>query len=394
MRFRFADTIETTPMISQAPTQSTTCYSPRMGIFLAVCVMALSACAPFPGSTATPTNAVHIPQDIISRIDASLSNLAETESFSGSVLIAQGDTVLLRKGYGMADIESGEPNSPHTRFRIYSITKEFTATAILILQAQGKLNVQDHICEYIVDCPAAWQEITIHHLLTHTSGISDQSFFERILGRQGEQFTPVELVAVFKDTPLDFEPGAEFRYSNPGYMVLGYVIEQVSGQSYEEFLQEHILSPLSLFNTGYDHLESDVATGYSSYGIEARSIDTSVPYSAGGLYSTVEDLYRWIQAFHTDQYFSRDLFAPLFTPFISAPSEDHFAQDASYGYGWVIGERNSHRLIGHTGSYYGFCGFLEYYPDEQITIVVLSNLEYWNSPSAFTLPSELIFEEE
>jgi len=340
---------------------------------------------------ACTTNHKSIPKEVLSEIDTSISDLAENKRFSGSILIAQGDQVLLSKGYGQADIERGEPNTPQTRFRIYSVTKGFTATAILILQDQGTLNVQDHLCEYIVDCPAAWQEITIHHILTHTSGISDKIFFEKIAGRQEEQFTPAELIALFKDAPLDFQPGQEWRYSNPGYILLGYIIEQVSGQTYEEFLQEHIFSPLNLLNTGYDHMENGVATGYSSYGYKARAIDTSQPYSAGGLYSTVEDLYHWVQAFQTDHYFSKKVFASLLVPFVPAPSEEHFSKDMSYGYGWMIGERNGHRLVGHTGSYYGFCSFLEYYPDEQISIIVLSNLECWNSLSAFTLPSEIIF---
>lgn len=337
------------------------------------------------------TTTKRIPVEVVSEIDARISKMTEQSSFSGSILIAQDDQVLLSKGYGQADIESGEPITPQTRFRIYSVTKGFTAAAILILQDQGRLKVQDRLCEYIADCPAAWQEITIHHLLTHTSGISDRIFFEKIAGRQEEQFTPAELIALFKDAPLDFQPGQEWRYSNPGYILLGYIIEQVSGQTYEEYLQEHIFSPLNLLNTGYDHMENGIATGYSSFGYEARTIDTSHPYSAGGLYSTVEDLYHWIQAFQTDQYFSKKTFDPQFTPLVPAPSEEHFSEDMSYGYGWMIGERLGHLLVGHTGSYYGFCSFLEYYPDEKVSIIVLSNLECWNSLSAFTLPSEIIF---
>lgn len=356
-----------------------------LSLYVIVVLSMLTSCTTVPEK---------IPEEVILEVDATMSEMAEQKRFSGSILIAQGDQILLSKGYGMADVESGQPNSPQTRFRICSITKEFTATVILILQDQGKLNVQDPICQYLADCPAAWQEISIHHLLTHTSGISDKVFFEKIAGRQEERFAPVELIALFSDAPLDFEPGKEYRYSNPGYILLGYIIEQVSGQSYEEFLHESILSRLNLLNTGYEHMVNDVATGYSSYGHKARFYDNSHPYSAGGLYSTVEDLYFWNQAFQTDPYFSKDAFAPLFTPFVPVPLEDEFATEESYGYGRMIGQRNGHRIIGHTGSYYGFAGFHEYYPDEQITIIVLSNQDYWASPSAFTLPSEIIFSEE
>jgi CubicO group peptidase (beta-lactamase class C family) len=362
-----------------------------LGIGLLFVLYTLAACSIAPKK---------IPDAAIAEIDTAIGEMAEKRRFSGTILIAQDDQVLLSKGYGQADLESGKPNTPETRFRIGSITKGFTATAILILQEQGKLSVQEHVCAYIPDCPAAWQAITIHHLLTHTSGLSDRTFFTEILpGRHEEHFTPGALIDLFRDVPLDFEPGREYRYSNTGYMLLGYMLEQVSGQAYEAFLQEHIFAPLNLANTGYDHMVNEVATCYSSYGDKARFYDTSFMYSAGGLYSTVEDLYRWLQALRTDSYFSQAAFAALFTPFVSIPSEDTYVLDAygqetNYGYGWIIGETDHHRLVGHDGSYFGFFGIQRYYPDDHITIIMLSNMDYWAAPSAFTLPGKIIFEKE
>jgi CubicO group peptidase (beta-lactamase class C family) len=197
----------------------------KLAFLFLVIVLLLPACARQPGSFGPDP-------DRVARLDEILSRMAADETFSGSVLITQDGEVLLSRGYGSADRELGISNTPQTRFRLGSVTKQFTAMAILILQSQGRLNVQDPICSYIEDCPAAWEDITIHHLLTHTSGIT------YMVGNSGSlPITPAELIALFKESPLDFQPGEGFSYSNCGYWVLGTIIEQVSGQSYEDFIQ-------------------------------------------------------------------------------------------------------------------------------------------------------------
>jgi CubicO group peptidase (beta-lactamase class C family) len=197
-----------------------------------------------------------------------LANMSSQQLFSGSVLISQHGQVLLSKGYGMADRAQKTPNGPQTRFGIGSNTKQFTAAAILLLQVRGKLKVTDLICKYIPDCPSAWSVITIKELLTHTSGIIDYvNTLSDFVGYAGPPLTPLQITAHFRDLPLEFVPGTTWKYSNSGYFLLGYIIEQVSGVSYETFLQNNILTPLHLGDTGYNHNSNGMAVGYVGAGL-------------------------------------------------------------------------------------------------------------------------------
>ncbi len=262
----------------------------------------LLACAPVESPTATP-----IPQDVISSIDAYLDDLAKEGAFSGSVLIAQGDSVLLSAGYGMADVENDVPNTPETRFRLGSVTKQFTAMAVLILQAQGKLDLEEQACSHIPECPDDWKEITIHELLTHSSGLPDSWQFYADKNKPDVSYSPEEISGWCKDAPLDFEPGDRFSYSNTGYLLLGYLVEEVSGQPYEAFPRQEIFDPLEMMNTVYAHGDTDLAVGYSSNGLEAGFMNPSLAYAAGGLYSTVQDLYGWDRSFYTEELLPREL---------------------------------------------------------------------------------------
>ena len=194
----------------------------------------------------SPTFAV---EDTASKIDKVLNDLTEREAFTGAVLVARNGEVLLRQGYGLADRERNIPNTPQTKYRLGSITKQFTAMAILMLQAQDKLNVQDPICRYISECPITWQDITIHHLLTHTSGIPNLTDFHDYQATKATPSPPEQTIARFKDKPLGFPPGEQWSYSNSGYIVLGHIIEQASGLSYEAFLQQYIFEPLQMKDT-------------------------------------------------------------------------------------------------------------------------------------------------
>ena len=310
--------------------------------------------------------------DRVTQLDELLSRMAEDETFSGSVLIAQEDEVLLNRGYGSADREQGIPNTPQTRFFVGSVTKQFTAMAILILQSQGRLDVQDPICRYIEDCPAAWEDITIYHLLTHTSGMvvmpENSSYPE-------SPITPRELLGRFEDTPLDFQPGERISYSNCGYWVLGTIIDQVSGQSYEAFVRQWILEPLEMHDSGFDQDASILAVGYVDQNTAAPApvIESSFLYSAGGLYSTVEDLYRWDQALYTEQLISRDLLDQMFIPRISLHPEA--VGSPEYGYGWFVLDHMGRRLVMHGGALDGFRSWVYRYPGDRITIILLSNQE-------------------
>src|SRR5450759_2120122 len=263
------------------------------GIFLIV-----SACAPTAPPKVTPGSAVSagivapstgtspsssaISPDALSAVDTMLGNMTSQSVFSGSVLISQHGHVLLSKGYGFADRDQKTPNAPQTRFSIGSNTKQFTAAAIMLLQVQGKLKVTDRICKYIPQCPTAWGVITIKELLTHTSGIPDYlNTLPDFRGYAGPPLTPLQVIAHFRDLPLEFAPGTTWKYSNSGYFLLGYIIEQISGLSYEAFLQKYILTPLHLSDTGSDHNSNGVAIGYTD-GYSATPVEPLPPFPPSG----------------------------------------------------------------------------------------------------------------
>lgn len=358
--------------------------------FLTLLLCVLTACASsVPALSPTATQSSF---PIITSIDHFITTEAQQQRFSGTVLIAQAGRILLSKGYGWANEQQRIRNQPLTRFRIASITKQFTALAILLLQEQGKLHVQEHICRYIAACPVTWQAITIQQLLTHTSGIPDYSD----VFPQGRPVSPEQLITFFKGKPLDFPPGMRFHYSNSGYVILGYILEKVSGESYAAFLQQAILGPLHLSNTGYDQNTPSLpqhATGYKQPWEPANYIDMSVPFAAGALYSTVNDLYRWDEALVTHTFASNASLESMFAPQVSwcdgqgiFCSHSHcLAQQqncTSYGYGWFLYQEQVQqrfvRLIEHGGDIEGFVSSNRYYPDQKVTLIILSNLETFN----------------
>src|SRR6202050_350264 len=232
------------------------------------------------------------------RMEQVIQSFVSNKQFMGSVLVARGNDIVLDKGYGFADLEWDVPNSPTTKFRLGSVTKQFTAASILLLEERGKLKVDDPVKKYLPDAPAAWDKVTIYNLLTHTSGIPNFTSFPDYRSTEATPVTPEQLVARFRDKPLEFEPGEKFKYDNSGYVLLGYLIEKVSGQTYAQFVQENIFTPLQMKDSGYDSNTAIImhrASGYSKgkEGIEnAGYIHMSIPFSAGSLYSTVEDLER------------------------------------------------------------------------------------------------------
>lgn len=305
-------------------------------------------------------------QDIINDVDAFMHSAIEKSHFTGTILIARDGKVLVSKGYGMANAEYEAPNSPRTKFRIGSLTKQFTATAILMLQEQGKLNVQDSLCKYLPQCPTSWQSLTIHHLLTHTSGIQDVDYTQARVASLSVANTLERL----KDKPLEFTVGKIFRYSSTNYILLGYIIERVSGEPYQVFLRRHIFDPLEMKDTDYDdhqRILKNRATGYSIRGsklVNAAYVNMSIPFSAGGLYSTVEDLYKWDQSLYTEKLISRQTLNTMFSP-----------GKGNYGYGWYIENQLGTRLISHSGWLDGFHSYMVRLPDKQVSVIVLSNLD-------------------
>ena len=371
----------------------------RLLVCGAVLALMSTACASPPAESLPPAttlvaSAAAIDPEAIARVDAMLAQMAQDGTFTGSVLMAQGGDVLLSQGYGLADRAQGTPNTPQTRFRLGSITKQFTAMAILVLQSQGKLTVQDPICVYIPGCYAAWEDITIHHLLTHTSGLSSRLWpalvrADRITATSSR---PVQTLALFQDLPLDSQPGEQFAYNNAGYILLAYIIEQVSGQSYEAFLQQAIFTPLGMRNTGYEHRSSGLAVGYAG----AQSTAPQLPFASmsisdgsGLVYSTVEDLFRWDQALYTERLLPRAELDRMFAPIIQETNVAGFA----YGYGWYVGEDQGQAVVGHGGNIEGFAALIIRYPEDRITLIVLMNQADLNQLSVWAAISNEIFGE-
>ena len=218
--------------------------------------------------------------------------------FMGAVLVAKGEQVILNQGYGSANLEWDVPNSPSSKFRLGSITKQFTAASILLLQERGKLKIEDPVKKYMPDAPAAWDHVTIYHLLTHTSGVP--SFTEFPDYRKWEPFavTPAEEVGWFRDKPLEFQPGEKWKYSNSGYVLLGYLLEKISGTSYEKFVQDNIFALLGMTDSGYDSNSKIImhrAAGYTPGAagvVNTGFINMTIPFSAGSLYATTGDLLK------------------------------------------------------------------------------------------------------
>ncbi len=239
------------------------------------------------------------PQQIAAKVDEYMQAVVRANNFTGSILVARNGQPIISKGYRMANFETGTPNTPQTKFRLGSVTKQFTAMAVMMLQEQGKLSVNDSICKYLADCPALWQPITIRNLLTHTSGIPSYTDFPNFMQTIGTRTAPSALVETFRNKPLEFAPGEKYKYNNSGYHLLGLVIERASGKSYADFLQENIFAPLAMRDTGYDSNQAIIknrASGYAQQGdglANALYIDMSIPFSAGALYSTTEDMLRW-----------------------------------------------------------------------------------------------------
>src|SRR5262249_13594137 len=284
--------------------------------------------------------------------------------------VARGNKVLVSKGYGLADEESGSPNTPQTRFRIGSITKQFTAMAILILQDRGRLNVGDPLCNYVPNCPSTCQSIPLFQLLTHTSGIPNYTDFDDFPSLIDVPVTVEALIDRFRLLPLDFTPGARWEYSNSGYVLLGSIIERLSGQTYALFLEQNIFAPLGMTSTGYDVNDPPVpshASGYLSPGIKPVHFDMSEVYAAGALYATVEDLYLWDEALLAGRLVSPDFLRAMTTAEVPCPAGGcALSTDRGYGYGWFIADQMNHRYVYHWGHIDGFKSSNGFYPVEQI----------------------------
>jgi CubicO group peptidase (beta-lactamase class C family) len=315
-------------------------------------------------------------QDHAAKIQELLALAHKYRQFNGSALVAENGKVVYKGAYGLANMEWDIPNTPDTKFRLGSITKQFTATVIMQLVEQGKIKLDAKLSDYLPDYRKdTGSKVTIHHLLTHTSGIpsytNQPGFFENV---SRNPYKVDEFVKKYASGDLEFEPGSKYTYNNSGYFLLGAIIERVTGKPYEQVLKENIFDPLGMKNTGYDHhntILSKRASGYSttpgSYA-NAAYLDMSIPYAAGSLYSTVEDLYLWDQALYTDKVLSAQSKALMYKPFLD-----------DYAYGWVVTNASFKQndqpvqMITHDGGINGFTTTIVRFPKEKNLIVMLDN---------------------
>jgi CubicO group peptidase (beta-lactamase class C family) len=308
-----------------------------------------------------------------------LDRLVQIRQFRGTVEVRLGDKVLLSHGYDQADVAHDVPNEPDTRFRIASLTKQFTALAVLILQEQGKLKVSDLVCTHLPSCPATWRAITIEHLLTHTAGLFnytdiDEAEADRYFAEFGPTPTPEQLIQVFIDRPLEFPPGSKSKYSNSGYVLLGHLIEQLTGQTYAQFLHDEILDPLHMSDTAYQpdyQANAHDAVGYQNWTTTfGAPLSDAVAFAAGGIRSTATDLTRWNQFLltGTPTIVKPDTLAQLLQPRVAAEP------GAQYGYGIYTRGTGDTTTHFHDGSLEGFSTYNEIRPATKLSIVVLSNL--------------------
>lgn len=309
------------------------------------------------------------------QIDALISTYSQYGQFNGAALVAENNKVILKKGYGLANMEWNIPNQADTKFRLGSITKQFTATVILQLVEQGKLKLDGKLSDYLDYRKDTGDKVTIHNLLTHTSGIPNYTalpgFFQNV---SRNPYTVNDFVKRYASGELEFEPGSKFNYSNSGYFLLGAIIEKVTGKPYEQVLKENVFDPAGMKNTGYDHYDQVISKRAAGYvktpkGYQnAPYLDMTIPYAAGSLYSTVEDLYMWDQALNGEKILSAKSKAAMFTPNLS-----------NYGYGFIMANTTlgPNKLVvptvQHDGGINGFNTTIVRLPGDKGLIVLLDN---------------------
>ena len=321
------------------------------------------------------------------KVDELIAGHMKVNGFSGSVLLAKDGKPLVAKGYGYANIEWRIPNTPTTKFRIGSITKQFTSMLVMKLREQGKIKLEDSMCLYVAPCPDTWKPVTIHHLLTHTSGIPTYTGIPAWRAVNMVPKTTDQIIAFFRDLPLQWTPGEKYAYNNSGYFLLGVVIERITGVKYEQALQDMILTPLGLLDTGYDWpktILSSRASGYRGTGAaltNVPAIDMQHPYAAGSMYSTVQDLLKWDQALYTEKLLPEAAKQVMWTPFKD-----------NYAYGWNIAPPiatafGGHKRIAHSGGINGFSAMIVRLPEPRMTVIALGNNE---SASASTVARDIM----
>lgn len=351
------------------------------GAALFITLLATAFAAPATAQTPDSAGSGVAPVASADRIEAVADSIVHralaTDMAPGiTVAVARDGELILEKGYGAADVEMGVVAGPGTVYRIGSITKQFTAAVVMRLVEQGRLSLDAPITDYLPDYPAQGRTVTIRHLLTHTSGIpSYTGLGEAFWSKARLDLTEAELVDLFDDLPYDFEPGADYRYNNSAYYLLGVVIGEVTGTPYAEYLESTLLAGNGLEHTLYcdnTRIVPERAEGYAYTEadglVNAEYISMANPGAAGAMCSTVGDLVRWTERLHGGDVVSPSSLAAMTTPTVLTSGDT-----TSYGFGLGLGELDGHRKVSHGGGINGFTSYLAHYPDDGLTVAVLTN---------------------
>jgi D-alanyl-D-alanine carboxypeptidase len=344
-----------------------------LAFIISVCLIGTAASAAL-GQEAGQAAAAS-PGTLEAKIDSLLSPVFKLDTPGAAIIVMKDGKPLLRKAYGTANLELGVAMEPDHVFRIGSMTKQFTAVAVLMLMEQGKLALNDPITKFLPDYPVGKRMITVEHLLTHTSGIKSYTDLPEWLPLQRKDMTVSELIALSKDKPAEFQPGERWSYCNSGYVLLGAIIEKAAATSYETFLQKNIFEPLGLKHTCYDNTMRIIPGRIPGYGpggtngfVNADYLSMTQPYAAGSLLSTVDDLAAWNEALLAGKLIKRETLEKAWT--------DHKLKDGSatgYGYGWGVGAIDGKRMVSHSGGIPGFASDGILLPKERLQVILLTN---------------------
>jgi CubicO group peptidase (beta-lactamase class C family) len=323
-------------------------------------------------------------QSLESEIDDLILTVFKDKTGPGGVfMVAQNGVITYHKAFGKANLELDTDLTTENIFQLGSMTKQFTAIAVLILEEQGKLDVQQAVSKYVPDYPSG-DSITLHHLLTHTSGIKDFTKMKTLRDIAQKEMTPKMMVDFFKNEPVDFKPGEKFDYNNSGYILLGYIIELVSGETYEDFIEKHIFQKIGMAQSCYAtdrQIIQKRAYGYqkkeSGY-VNKTIINLSVPFASGSLMSTTSDMLKWQRALNQNVLLSAEIKKKAFSTY-----KLNNGEALTYGYGWHIKEINGTPTREHGGSIFGFKTMCVYIPSEDIYVIGFSNCDC-NSPTKIT----------
>jgi CubicO group peptidase (beta-lactamase class C family) len=346
---------------------------PRKSIFLSSATTAILLLAFIFNAYALDIDA----KAVNSKVDKYMSELVKQKRFSGSVLISKDRKPIVERSYGMANIAEKIPNTLQTKFRIGPITDQLKAAAIMKLQEQGKLNLSDRISEYLDDCPDALKSILILHLLNQCSGIPDYMKFPNFVEIGSQKLTPATIVSLFKDKALEFSPGARNQFSTSNYLLIGLIIEKVSGMSYIDFMQKTIFKPLGMKNTGFAGYGEIIEGQVSGYELKENEFTKAVlqdifPYSVSSIYSTVEDLLIWDQSLYSEKFLSRQSLNIMFP----SSARNYYV---NYVNGSII-DYFDRKMIFIAGGILGFSSYLAVFPEEKVCIIILSNLDFKSCP--------------